>query len=230
VLVRRAQCPARPGGASLGRRRAAPDHPREPCPVHPRHRAARGARPRVGGEGGPGEGGRPPSAIADSCRIWRSLRPAEAQFTDLTTVFVAALLLAALLLTILFENLVFTAAVTLTVLLSAMVVLGGLWLTGTELDISALIAILTLAPLALDWSRHGAAASSRGRDHQRPGHRRAFDRHAAPGLNPVDDETRSSAATSAGSDVPVSKQCLESETENKQVDVSPGNATFSGRK
>ena len=60
-------------------------------------------------------------------------------FRDLTTVFVAALLLSALLLTLLFERWAFTVSVIVTVLLSACAVLAGLWLTGTELDISALM-------------------------------------------------------------------------------------------
>ena len=62
-------------------------------------------------------------------------------FTDLTTVFVAALLLAALLLTLLFRRWLFTAAVLATVLVSAAAVMAGLWLTGTELDISALMGL-----------------------------------------------------------------------------------------
>lgn len=62
-------------------------------------------------------------------------------FRDLTTVFVAALLLSALLLTLLFETWSFTAAVIATVLLSSTSVLFGLWLTGTELDISALMGL-----------------------------------------------------------------------------------------
>ena len=62
-------------------------------------------------------------------------------FSDLTTVFIAALLLTALLLTILFERWAFTLAVISTVLLSATAVLFGLWLTGTELDISALMGL-----------------------------------------------------------------------------------------
>lgn len=62
-------------------------------------------------------------------------------FSDLMTVFVAALLLSALLLTILFESWAFTVAVVATVLLSVCAVLGGLWVTGTELDISALMGI-----------------------------------------------------------------------------------------
>lgn len=62
-------------------------------------------------------------------------------FRDLTTVFIAALLLSALLLTLLFETWAFTAAVISTVLLSTAAVFIGLWLTGTELDISALMGL-----------------------------------------------------------------------------------------
>ncbi|WP_375395752.1 efflux RND transporter permease subunit [uncultured Sphingomonas sp.] len=62
-------------------------------------------------------------------------------FSDLTTVFVAALLLSALLLTLLFERWIFTIAVILTVLLSTSAVFLGLWITGTELDISALMGL-----------------------------------------------------------------------------------------
>jgi CzcA family heavy metal efflux pump len=62
-------------------------------------------------------------------------------FRDLTTVFIAALLLSALLLTLLFETWAFTAAVISTVLLSTTAVFMGLWLTGTELDISALMGL-----------------------------------------------------------------------------------------
>ena len=62
-------------------------------------------------------------------------------FRDLTTVFVAALLLSALLLTLLFETWAYTASVIATVLLSTASVLFGLWVTGTELDISALMGL-----------------------------------------------------------------------------------------
>lgn len=65
----------------------------------------------------------------------------QQSFTDLTTVFAAALLLSALLLTLLFERWAFTAAVIGTVLLSTGAVFVGLWLTGTELDISALMGL-----------------------------------------------------------------------------------------
>ena len=62
-------------------------------------------------------------------------------FRDLTTVFIAALLLSALLLTLLFERWAYTVAVLVTVMLSASSVLAGLWLTGTELDISAMMGL-----------------------------------------------------------------------------------------
>lgn len=62
-------------------------------------------------------------------------------FRDLTTVFIAALLLSALLLTLLYERWAFTVAVIATVLLSTMAVFFGLWVTGIELDISALMGL-----------------------------------------------------------------------------------------
>jgi multidrug efflux pump subunit AcrB len=62
-------------------------------------------------------------------------------FRDLTTVFLAALLLSTLLLTLLFERWAFTAAVIATVLLSVTAVFLGLWATGIELDISALMGL-----------------------------------------------------------------------------------------
>jgi multidrug efflux pump subunit AcrB len=65
----------------------------------------------------------------------------QQSFSDLTIVIVAALLLTALLLTLLFERLVWTLAAIATVLLSAAAVLCGLWLTGIELDISALMGL-----------------------------------------------------------------------------------------
>jgi multidrug efflux pump subunit AcrB len=65
----------------------------------------------------------------------------QQSFSDLTVVFVAALLLTALLLTWLFGRLAWTFAAIVTVLLSAAAVLGGLWLTGIELDISALMGL-----------------------------------------------------------------------------------------
>ena len=68
-------------------------------------------------------------------------RQQKQSFSDLTTVFVAALLLSALLLTLLYERWAFTAAVIATVLLSTAAVFFGLWVTGTELDISALMGL-----------------------------------------------------------------------------------------
>ncbi|TPG21691.1 efflux RND transporter permease subunit [Sphingomonas koreensis] len=62
-------------------------------------------------------------------------------FADLSMVFTAALLLSALLLTFLYERIAWTAAAIATVLLSACAVLLGLWITGIELDISALMGL-----------------------------------------------------------------------------------------
>lgn len=65
----------------------------------------------------------------------------QKSFADLAMVFVAALLLAALLLTLLFDNMGWTLAAVSTVLLSAAAVLIGLWVTGVELNISALMGL-----------------------------------------------------------------------------------------
>jgi CzcA family heavy metal efflux pump len=65
----------------------------------------------------------------------------QKSFTDLAVVFTAALLLSALLLTVLFERFTWTVAALLTVLLSVGAVLCGLWITGIELDISALMGL-----------------------------------------------------------------------------------------
>ncbi|MDB5707313.1 MAG: AcrB/AcrD/AcrF family protein, partial [Sphingomonas bacterium] len=65
----------------------------------------------------------------------------QKSFADLTLVFGAALLLTALLLTLLFERISWTLAALATVLLSAAAVLGGLWITGIELNISALMGL-----------------------------------------------------------------------------------------
>jgi multidrug efflux pump subunit AcrB len=56
-------------------------------------------------------------------------------------VFAAALLLSALLMTYLFENMAWTLCAIVTVLLAAAAVLAGLWVTGTELNISALMGL-----------------------------------------------------------------------------------------
>ena len=65
----------------------------------------------------------------------------QKSFSDLAMVFGAALLLTALLLTFLFERLIWTLSAIVTVLLSAAAVLMGLWVTGIELDISALMGL-----------------------------------------------------------------------------------------
>ena len=65
----------------------------------------------------------------------------QKSFTDLAMVFAAALLLSALLLTLLFERASWTASAIATVLLTASAVIMGLWVTGIELDISALMGL-----------------------------------------------------------------------------------------
>lgn len=65
----------------------------------------------------------------------------QKSFADMAMVFAAALLLAALLLTLLFENVAWTVSAIVTVLLSAGAVLVGLWIAGIELDISALMGL-----------------------------------------------------------------------------------------
>ena len=65
----------------------------------------------------------------------------QQSFADLSMVFAAALLLTALLLTFLFERVGWTLAALATILLSAAAVLIGLWITGIELDISALMGL-----------------------------------------------------------------------------------------
>jgi multidrug efflux pump subunit AcrB len=65
----------------------------------------------------------------------------QQSFRDLTTVFIAAMLLIALLLTILYERIAWTLAALATVLLSAAAVLVGLWITKLELNISALMGL-----------------------------------------------------------------------------------------
>lgn len=65
----------------------------------------------------------------------------QKSFADMAMVLAAALLLSALLLTFLFENLVWTLSAMTTVLLVACAVMLGLWTTGTELNISALMGL-----------------------------------------------------------------------------------------
>ena len=101
-------------------------------------------------------------------------------FSDLTTVFVAALLLSALLLTFLYERWAYTIAVIATVLLSMAAVFVGLWITGTELDISALmgltmvvgmlteLAIFYLAELPEDTKINATALLEAGSKRLRP--------------------------------------------------------------
>lgn len=80
----------------------------------------------------------PPAIRVDYGGLYAQQRQS---FADLTAVFAAALLLTALLLTLLFERLAWTLAAVATVLLAAAAVLCGLWLTGIELNISALMGL-----------------------------------------------------------------------------------------
>ncbi|MGN6820809.1 MAG: efflux RND transporter permease subunit [Sphingomonas sp.] len=96
-----------------------------------------------------GSGMRDVRATVDGLHLPASIRVdygglyAEQQksFADLSLVFAAAVLLTALLLTLLFERLAWTGAALVTVLLSAAAVLAGLWVTGIELNISALMGL-----------------------------------------------------------------------------------------
>lgn len=71
-------------------------------------------------------------------------------FADLTMVFAAAVLLVALLVTFLFERIAFTLAAILTLGLSAAAVMVGLWITRTELDISALMGLTMVMGMATE--------------------------------------------------------------------------------
>jgi multidrug efflux pump subunit AcrB len=74
----------------------------------------------------------------------------QKSFADLSLVFAAAVLLIALLLTFLFERILWTVAALATILLSAAAVLAGLWLTGIELNISALMGLTMVAGMVTE--------------------------------------------------------------------------------
>lgn len=80
----------------------------------------------------------PPSIRVDYGGLYAEQKKS---FSDLALVFAAAVLLVALLLTYLFERPLFTISALTTLSLSAASVMIGLWLTGTELDISALMGL-----------------------------------------------------------------------------------------
>ncbi len=71
-------------------------------------------------------------------------------FADMALVFVAAMLLVVLLLTILFERIAWTVAALITVLLSVASVFAGLWLTGIELDVSGLMGLTMVAGMVTE--------------------------------------------------------------------------------
>ena len=65
----------------------------------------------------------------------------QKSFADLAMVFAAAMLLSTLLLIVLFERAGWTASAMATILLTASAVIMGLWITGIELNISALLGL-----------------------------------------------------------------------------------------
>jgi multidrug efflux pump subunit AcrB len=119
----------------------------------------------------------PPSVRVDYGGLYAEQ---QKSFTDLTMVFAAALLLIALLLTILFERIAWTLAAIATVLLSAAAVLVGLWVSGLELNISALmgltmvvgmvteLVIFFLAEIDRDRAVDAEALGEAGRKRLRP--------------------------------------------------------------
>jgi len=88
----------------------------------------------------------------------------QKSFADMAMVFTAALLLSALLLTVLFQRLSWTIATLLTVLLSVCAVLGGLWLTGIELDISALMGLTMVVGMVTELAIFFLAELPSGRE------------------------------------------------------------------
>lgn len=87
----------------------------------------------------------------------------QKSFADMAMVFTAALLLAALLLTLLFEDLIWTGSAMVTVLLCAGAVLCGLWVTGIELDISALMGLTMVIGMVTELIVFFFAEIDRGR-------------------------------------------------------------------
>lgn len=104
----------------------------------------------------------------------------QKSFADLSLVFGAALLLSALLITLLFERAGWTVAAIATVLLTASAVMIGLWLMGIELNISALmgltmvvgmvaeLVIFFLAEIDRDGPMSSATLLEAGRKRLRP--------------------------------------------------------------
>jgi len=104
----------------------------------------------------------------------------QASFADLAVVFIAALLLVTLLLLYLFERWAAAASVLTVALLSSLAVFIGLFVTGTELNISALmgltmvvgivgeLAIFYLAELGTDRPPDAAALTEAGLARLRP--------------------------------------------------------------
>lgn len=120
--------------------------------------------------------------LSDGIRVEYGGLYAEQQrsFAGLAAVFVAALMLVALLLLFLFERWAVTASILGVVMLSAAAVFAGLWVTGTELNISALmgltmvvgiiaeLAIFYFAELPGDTEVHRGTLLAAGRARLRP--------------------------------------------------------------
>lgn len=87
----------------------------------------------------------------------------QKSFSDLSMVFAAALLLSALLLTLLFENIGWTISAIATVLMTAAAVIIGLWVTGTELNISALMGLTMVVGMVAELIIFFLAEIERGK-------------------------------------------------------------------
>jgi multidrug efflux pump subunit AcrB len=92
----------------------------------------------------------------------------QKSFGDLAGVFVSALLLVSLLLLYLFERWAVTLSVLAVVMLAAAAVFVGLWITGTELNISALMGLTMVVgivtELAIFYFAEVSLAQTPGRE------------------------------------------------------------------
>jgi len=119
----------------------------------------------------------PPGVRVDYGGLYAQQRQS---FSDLAAVFAAALLLVSLLLLYLFERWTVVVSVLAVVLMAASAVFAGLWVTGTELNISALmgltmvvgivteLAIFYFAEVSFATSPDGASLQAAGEARLRP--------------------------------------------------------------
>ncbi|HKW94834.1 MAG TPA: efflux RND transporter permease subunit [Methylomirabilota bacterium] len=77
-------------------------------------------------------------------------REQQQSFRDLLLVFVSAVMLVTVLLLFLYERVAVVASILITTLLSTSGVFAGLWLTGTELDISALVGMTMIVGIVTE--------------------------------------------------------------------------------